>query len=78
MRKEVPKIYINLIQNMYEGSINSIESLCGVTEDFNVGVGVDQESAISSYLLLVVIDEVTKVIQSDILWCMMFADAKSK
>jgi len=42
MIKEVQKMYKNLIQNMYEGSNTSVKSLCGVTEDFNVGVGVYQ------------------------------------
>jgi len=42
MRKEIPKIYINLIQDMCEGSGTSVKSMCGVTEDFNVGVSVHQ------------------------------------
>lgn len=44
MKKSGPKMYINLIKNnMYEGSNTSINSLCGVIEDFiNVGVGVPQ------------------------------------
>jgi len=42
MRREIPKIYINLIQDIYEGSSTSVKNMCGVTEDFNEGVGVHQ------------------------------------
>jgi hypothetical protein len=38
MRKGIPKIYIDLIQDMYEGSRTSVKILCGITEDFNVWV----------------------------------------
>jgi len=33
-------MYINLIQDMYEGLSSSVKSMCGATKDFNVGVGV--------------------------------------
>lgn len=33
---------------MYESSKTNVKSLCRVTEDFNVGVGVHQKLAISS------------------------------
>jgi len=63
MKKEVPKMYINLIQDMHEGSSTSVKSMCGVTEDFNVVVGVRQESALSPYNFFSVVMEVTKEIQ---------------
>jgi len=45
-------MYINLIQDIYEGSITSVKSMCGIPEDFNV-VGVHQGSALSPYLFSV-------------------------
>jgi len=53
MKKSVPKMYINLIQDMYEGSSTSVESMCGITEDFNIGVGVPQGSSLSTYFFCV-------------------------
>jgi len=46
----------------------------GVTDNFNVGIGVHQVSTLSPYLFSVVMDEVTKKIQGNVLRCMMFAD----
>jgi hypothetical protein len=53
---------------MYEGSRTSVKSLCGVTEDLNVGVGVHQGSALSPYMFSVVVNEVMKDIQGEIPW----------
>lgn len=40
MRKVIPKIYINVIENTYDGSCNSVKSMCGEKEDFGVRIGV--------------------------------------
>jgi len=48
---------------MYTG----VKSLLGVIENFNVGVGVHQRSVINLYLFSVVMDDVTKEIQGDVL-----------
>jgi len=37
MRKEVPKMCIDFIWDMYKGSRTSVNSMCGVTKDFDVG-----------------------------------------
>jgi len=63
-----------LIQGLYEGPNTSVESMCRVTENFNVGVGVHQGSVLSCYLFFLIMDEVTKGIQGEIPWCIMFAD----
>jgi len=63
MRKEVPMVYTNLIQDMYEDFSTSVKNMFGVTKDFNVGVGVHQGSVLKLYLFYRVMDEVTKEIQ---------------
>lgn len=64
--------YINLVQDVYSGS--SIKSMYGVTEYFNVCVGVYHESVLIPYLFTVVMHRVTKELQGEIPRCMMYAD----
>lgn len=64
MKKGLPKAYVNIIEDMYEGAITRVKSLVGETEDF--GVGVHQGSALSPYLFSLVIDEITKSIQGEV------------
>ena len=46
----------------------------GDTDDFPIRIGLHQGSALSPYLFALVMDEVTRDIQGDIPWCMLFAD----
>ena len=42
--------------------------------DFPINIGLHQGSVLSPYLFAFVMDKVTKGIQGDIPWCMIFAD----
>ena len=44
------------------------------TDDFPIKIGLHEGSALSPYLFALVMDEVTRDIQGDIPWCMLFAD----
>ena len=44
------------------------------TDDFLIKIGLHQGSALSPYLYALVMYEVTRDIQGDIPWCMLFAD----
>jgi hypothetical protein len=73
--KEGPNnIYINIIQDMYEGPRTYVKSLCGAKEYFKVGVGVHQGIVLSSYLFSMAMNVVMKDMQDKVPWCMMFAD----
>ncbi|KAL6497523.1 hypothetical protein OROHE_027152 [Orobanche hederae] len=43
-------------------------------EEFPITIGNHQGSALSSFLFAIVMDELTRGIQTDVPWCMMFAD----
>ena len=46
----------------------------GDTTDFPINISLHQGSALSPYLFALVMDEVTRDIQGEIPWCMLFAD----
>jgi hypothetical protein len=59
---------------MYTNVVTSVRASDGDTDDFPINIGLHQVSALSPYLFALVIDEVTRDIQGDIPWCMIFAD----
>jgi hypothetical protein len=54
--------------------VTFVRTCDGDTSDFSIKIGLHQGSALNSYLFVLVMDEVTRDIQGDILWCMLFAD----
>jgi hypothetical protein len=46
----------------------------GNTDYFPIKIGLHQGSALNPYLFVLVMDEVTRNIQGDIPWCMLFTD----
>ena len=59
---------------MYNNIVTSVRTSDGDTDDFPIRIGLHQGPALSRYLFALVMDEVTRVIQGDIPWCMLFAD----
>ncbi|KAK9148382.1 hypothetical protein Scep_007139 [Stephania cephalantha] len=72
-RKRVHARYIDTIKDMYDGVVTSIKTFGGATKEFPITIGLHQGSALSPYLFTLVIDELTRHIQEDIPWCMLFA-----
>jgi len=73
-KHKVPAKYITLIKDMYDNVVTSVRTSDGDTDDFPIKIGLHQGSALSPYLFALVMDEVTRDIQGDIPWCMLFAD----
>ncbi|KAL6546097.1 hypothetical protein OROGR_009971 [Orobanche gracilis] len=73
-KKGVSRKYIDIIKDMYEGASTSVCTNVGRTEEFPITIGVHQGSALSPFLFAIVMDELTRGIQNDVPWCMMFAD----
>ncbi|GKD14150.1 ataxia telangiectasia mutated family protein [Tanacetum coccineum] len=59
---------------MYERAKTRVRTSVGDTEFFPVEVGLHQGSAISPYLFALILDEISRGIQEDVPWCMIFAD----
>jgi hypothetical protein len=73
-KHKVSSKYITLIKDMYDNVVTSVQISDGDTNDFPINIGLHQGSALSPYLFALVMDEVTKAIQGDIPWCMLFAN----
>ena len=71
---KVPTKYVALIKDMYNNVMTRVRTSDGDTDDFPIKIGLHQGSALSPYLFALVMDEVTRDIQGDIPWCMLFAD----
>jgi hypothetical protein len=54
--------------------VTSFRTSDGNTDDFTIKIGLHQGLALSPYLFDLVMDEVTRYIQGDIPWCMLFED----
>ena len=59
---------------MYDGATTTVRSAAGLTEEFKVGVGLHQGSALSPFLFAIIIDRLTESIRKDAPWDMLFAD----
>ena len=54
--------------------MTSVRTSDGDTDDFPIRIGLHQGSTLSPYLFVLVIDKVTRDLQGDIPWCMLFVD----
>ena len=66
--------YVRVVMDMYDGARTAVRSSAGLTEEFEVGVGLHQGSALSPFLFAIVMDKLTEEIRTESPWDMMFAD----
>ena len=67
-------LYVRIVQDMYDDSTTAVRCAVGVTEGFEVKVGLHQGSALSPCLFAMVMDRMTDEIREEAPWTMMFAD----
>ena len=79
MRKSgIVKKYVQLVQDMYEGSKTVVRCAVGTTESFKVKVGLHQGSALSPFLFAVIMDRLTNEVRREPPWTLLFADELTK
>ena len=66
--------YTRIIKDMYDRATTTVRSAAGLTEEFKVGIGLHQGSALSPYLFAIIMDMLTEDIRKDPPWDMLFAD----
>ncbi|KAF3647233.1 putative pre-mRNA-processing factor 6-like [Capsicum annuum] len=59
---------------MYEGAKTQVRTAGGDSEHFTVLTGLHQGSTLSPFLFALVMDVLTRRIQGEVPWCMLFAD----
>ena len=75
MRKSgIVEKYVQLVQNMYEGSETVVRCAVRTTESFKVKVGLHQGSALSPFLFAVIMDRLTDEVRREPPWTLLFAD----
>ena len=73
-KKSVSGRYIEVIKDMYKDARTSVKVVNGISESFEVRIGVHQGSALSPYLFILVLDELLKGVVKEAPSCMLFAD----
>ena len=63
-----------IIKDMYNGIVANVRTCGGITSNFSITIGLHQGSALSPFLFVLVMDKLTRAIQDEIPWCMLFAD----
>ena len=59
---------------MYENVTTCVRTPVGISGEFPITIGLHQGSSLSPYLFTLIIDEITKNLQTSIHECMLFAD----
>ena len=59
---------------MYDGVRIRVRTLVGDTDDFPMDIVLHQGSMLGSFLFTIIIDKLTRGIQDEIPWCMLFAE----
>jgi len=62
MKKRVLIKYIDVIKDMYDGVVTNIRTCGGIISNFSITIVLHQGSALSPFLFVIVMDEVTRAI----------------
>lgn len=73
-RQGVPEQLVVLVMALYEGARSRVKSMAGLSEEFDIGVGVHQGSALSPLLFITVMEEATKECRRGGPWELLYAD----
>ena len=70
----MPERLIALVMALYSNTRSRVRTLAGTSDEFGIGVGVYQGSALRPLLFVVVIEEANRASGGEGLWDLLFAD----
>ena len=59
---------------MYQGAITRVKSTRGISEQFEVGIGLHQGSALSPFLFIMLVDTISQNVRTELPWELLYAD----
>ncbi len=68
-KKNIPEAYITMIQDMYKATKTRVKTRCGLTQYFNIEVGLHQGSTLSPLHFIFIMDVLASSIQRDPALC---------
>ena len=71
---ETSECYIKIIKDMCDGATTTVRNAAWLAEEFKVGVGLHQGSALSPFLFGIIMEKLTEDIRKDAPWDMLFTD----
>ena len=73
-KRNIPEGYIRLVQDMYQGATTRVKSKRGIGEQFEVGIGLHQGSALSPFLFIMLVDTISQDVGTELPWEQLYAD----
>ena len=73
-KRNIPEGYIRLVQDMYQGATTRVKSKRGISEQFEVGIGLHQGSALSPFLFIMLVDTISQDVRNELQWQLLYAD----
>ena len=73
-KRNIPDRYIRLVQDMYQGATTRVKSNRGIIEQFEVGIGLHQGSALSPFLFIMLVDTIYQDVRTELPWELLYAD----
>ena len=72
-KRNIPEVYIRLVLDMYQGATTRVKSRRGISEHFEVGIGLHQGSALSPFLFILLVDTIYQDVRTELPWELLYA-----